>query len=461
MRILQILPELNVGGVETGTVDLAKYLVEHGHDAIVVSNGGPLVKDLESFGARHYQLAVHKKSLWTMRCMIKPLREIILKEKVDIVHARSRVPAWIAYFACFRTPAQFLTTCHGYYSSSFFSRVMGWGKQVIVPSEAIGRHMIEDFKVPLENIRCIPRSVDLTKFQKTREDKPGKSSFTIAIVGRITPLKGHEYFLRAMAKVVRTMPYVKIWIIGDAPARKEFYRRDLEVLVERLGLKDHVEFLGNRSDIPDLLTQIDLLVFSSVVPEAFGRVILEAQAAGVPVVATRVGGVVDIIDDEKTGLLVPPKDPEMMANAIVRVLQDKNLVRQFVQLAREKIEQKFTLEHMAGQTIKVYEEVLRSPNILVIKMTSLGDVILVTASLKALRKRYPEAKIYCLVGKESRSILQRCPYLDGLIVVDVKGEDRSWWRLWKLSEKLRSYRFDKVIDFQNNARSHVLSFLTL
>ena len=173
MRILQILPELNVGGVETGTVDLAKYLLAQGHYPVVVSNGGLLVAELDKAGIKHFVLSAHKKSLWTVLKSVKALRKIILDEKIDIVHARSRVPAWIAYFACRRTPACWITTCHGYYASHLFSRVMGWPKLVIVPSEVIGRHMIEDFRVAPDNIRRIPRSVDINKFNVVREENQG------------------------------------------------------------------------------------------------------------------------------------------------------------------------------------------------------------------------------------------------------------------------------------------------
>ncbi|MFA5725732.1 MAG: glycosyltransferase, partial [Candidatus Omnitrophota bacterium] len=140
MNILQVLPELNVGGVETGTLDLAKYLMRLGHKAVVVSAGGSLVKDLEELGAVHYHLPVHKKSVFSIIKTVPLLAEIIRKEKIDIVHARSRVPAWIAYFACRQTKAVFITTCHGYYKKHPFSYVMGWGKKVIVLSNVISRH---------------------------------------------------------------------------------------------------------------------------------------------------------------------------------------------------------------------------------------------------------------------------------------------------------------------------------
>jgi glycosyltransferase involved in cell wall biosynthesis len=189
MNVLQILPELNVGGSETSTLDLARFLVKLGHKAVVVSNGGKLVGELESCGAIHYKLPVHKKSILTMLKLIPRLAEIIKKEEIHIVNAGSRVPAWIAYFACRKTNAVFITTCHGYYTKHPFSQVMGWGKRVIVVSNIIARHMIEDFKVPPERIKLIPRGVDLEKFKFITPDKKRKvGEFNVGIIGRITQI---------------------------------------------------------------------------------------------------------------------------------------------------------------------------------------------------------------------------------------------------------------------------------
>ncbi|MCA9407465.1 MAG: glycosyltransferase [Candidatus Omnitrophica bacterium] len=460
MKILQILPELNYGGVETGTIDFAQYLVQHGHDSYVVSNGGQQVILLEKNGSKHITLPVHQKSLWTILKMIKVLRKIILDEQIEIVHARSRVPAWIAYFACKQTPAVFVTTCHGHYQSRLFSQVMGWGKYVIVPSAAIGRHMVETFKVPHERIRCIARSVNLKRFKFKNEVQKKKDKYTVVIVGRITPLKGHNYFIKAMAKVIRNMPNVQVKIIGDAPKRKEEYRKELELLAKRLGLKEHIEFMGNRSDVAQLLENVDCLVLATVTQEAFGRVILEAQAIGVPVVATQVGGVVDIIDDEQTGLLVLPKDIDAMADQVMRILRNREFATTLVQNARHKVEQKFTVEQMAEQTLAVYQEMQDKLDICVVKLSSVGDVVLVTASLKALRKKYPKAKIYFLVGRESYKVIQHCPYIDEIIIFDFKGKEKGTLGFIRRVFRLRRYQFDIMIDFQNNRLSHWLIYLS-
>lgn len=457
MKILQILPELNVGGVETGTVDFARYLVQHGHHSIVVSNGGKLVDQLIKEGTHHYTLPVHKKSLFAMIASYRKLVEILLREKVDVVHARSRVPAWVAYFASRRAKTPFITTCHGYYSSHPFSKVMGLSKLVIVISEVIGRHMVHDFKVPSENIRLIPRSVDLARFNVPR--RTDKSNPVIAIVGRISPIKGHDYFLKAMVKVVRSKPFCKIWVIGDAPVSRPEYRQELEVLSRRLGLRNHVEFLGNRPDIPQLLAQVDVLVMATVTQEAFGRVIIEAQAAGVPVVATKIGGIIEVVDHERTGLLVLPKDTEGMADAVLRLLNEPKFSQSLVDAAQKKIQAKYTLTHMAEATLGVYKELLTSVSMLVVKLSAMGDVVLITASLKALRERNPDAKIYCLVGRNSAILLQKCPYINGVIPFDLDKKKNIGYIL-SVARELRKYQFDQFIDFQNNRMSHLLAMLT-
>lgn len=461
MNILQVLPELNVGGVETGTLDLARHLVSLGHKAVVVSAGGALVKDLEDAGARHYQLPVHKKSLFSMLKSVDPLVEIIKKEKIDIVHARSRVPAWIAYFASRKAQVIFITTCHGYYKKHFFSYVMGWGKRVIVLSNIIARHMIEDFAVPHDRIRLIPRSVDPDKFNYVSPDKKRGRDFNIGIIGRITPIKGHLVFIKAMAKVARVVPYLKIWIVGDSPQSRQAYKEQIQVLVRRLGLDYCTEFLGVQKNIPEILSHLDLLVLATTTHEAFGRVVIEAQAAGVPVVATKVGGVVDIIEDGRNGLLIPPSDPESMAEAVIKLYKDTGLAASLAQAALIKVKEKYNVRLMVEETLKVYEESSNNFSLLIIKLSSLGDVILSTPALREIRKKFPRHKISFLVGEESKEVLLRCPYIDELLVVDIKNRDKGLRGMLGIARILRKKNFDLVIDLQNNRLSHMLSFLSL
>ncbi len=460
MNILQVVPQLNVGGVETGTIDLAKYLTKNGHRCIVASAGGELVAELETVGIKHYKLPLENKAFWVMLKTARKLALIIKKENIDIVHGRSRVPAWVGFMATRQAKATFITTAHGHYSRHIFSYMMGWGKYTIVPSSVIGKHMIEDFGVPLENIRVIPRSVDLEKyiFKGLKERNP--KELLVGVIGRVTPIKGQLYFLKALASVLRSLPHVKAWIVGGVSPGKDNYMEELEVWIRRLGLSEAVTFLGNRRDIPEILTKLDCLVMPSIAEESFGRVIVEAQAIGVPVVATKVGGVVEIIEDNKDGLLVYPRDHEGLSEAILKILKNPDFAKGLVENARKKVQEKFSLEKMGEDTVKVYEEALGIPRILVIKISAIGDAILAVPSFKALKKKFPSSNVVCLVGHQAKDVFQRCPYIDELIVCDFKKKDKGGRGLWRLAKKLVRRRFDMVIDFQNNKKSHFLSYVS-
>ncbi len=461
MNILQALPRLDTGGVQTYTVDLTKYLIREGHKCFVASAGGELLPELERLGAVHYKLPLDSKVFWVMLKAAGKLADIIRREDIEVIHAHSRVPAWVAFMASRRSGAAFITTAHGYYSRHIFSYMMGAGKFTIVPSSVIGKHMMEKFGVPFENIRLIPSSIDLEKYEFRQPPDKSRTDFIIGVVGRLAPIKGQLFFLKAMAKVARSMPFVKAWIVGGVSPGKDNYLEELQVWARRLGLSHCVQFLGNRRDIPQVLSKLDLLVMPSVTQEAFGRVIVEAQACGVPVIASKVGGVVEIIDDDSSGLLVSAKDYDELAAAILKVLKNSNLACRFAQEGRKKVEEKFSLEKTAGKVLDVYRQALEEPRILVIKISAIGDAILIIPSLQALKKKFPSSKITCLVGRSVKDIFTRCPFVDELIVCDFKDKDKGWRPFLKLVKKLIFKRFDYVIDFQNNKKSHILSFATL
>ena len=467
MNVLQVLPELKIGGVERGTVDLAKYLVAGDHKAVVASGGGRLVRELDMIGARHYTLPIGRKSPFTMIRMVGKLCDIIKRENIDIVHARSRIPAWIAYMACSITKTPFITTAHGYYKNIFASQVMGWGKFVIVVSNIIARHMVDDFKVPQRKIKLIPRGVDLNsfKFKDPKEKRraqyeKGNTGFTVGVISRLSPIKGHAYLIRAMAVVSRVIPKLKVLIVGEPSPGKEGYKEELMLLVKRLGLSDIVQFTGWKEDIPLVLSGLDLLVLPTVIPEAFGRVIIEAQACGVPVVATAVGGVVELIENNESGILVEPQDVKSLERAIFKIARDPGLASRLALNGRKRVEAEFSLEKMAKNIITFYKKIINKRSILVIKISALGDVILAVPSLRALRQKFPKAEIKVLVGPESRQVLRGCPYIDEVIICNLNKRDRSLRGLLRLGSNLRNSNFDMVIDLQNNKISHILAALS-
>lgn len=459
MNILQVLPKLEMGGVETGIIDLCKEVKKKGHKVIVVSGGGRMVKNLNDADVKHIELSVHRKSLFSVISNIKKLEQVIRDEHIDIVHARSRVPAIIAFFAARRAGARFVTTAHGYYSTHFFSRPMAWAKYVIVPSSVIGRHMKDNFGLPHDRMRFIARGVDLDKFKYNMPDVWHKEVYKIGVIGRITPIKGHRYFLQAIARVVRVFPKVKVVIVGEAPKDKPEYYDRLKVLVKQLGIEDFVEFLGAQYDIPNIMHELDIVVLPSIYQESFGRVIIESGASGVPCIATRLGGALEIIENGITGLLVKPGDILEMVEAILRLLKDRGLARSIAVEARKRIEKEYSLKRMVEGTLAVYEEALNSKNILVIKLGAIGDVMLVVPSLRLLRKNFPDAHISVLTQDECKYILKNCPYIDDIILYDRNDRDKGIKGLFKKSAIIRRRCFDMSIDFQNNRQSHLLAWL--
>ena len=461
MKVLQMVPELNCGGVETGTIDMAKELLARGHQPYVMSAGGVLVDVLHKMGVVHFTVPIHKKRISTL-FLIPQVAEIIRREKIDIVHARSRIPALIAYWATRMTDACFITTCHGYYSAHILSAVMGWGKRVIVISSAIGRHMIDTFHVPPERIDLVHRGLDIGKYvfndnRYNEAKKQGKEKFIVANVARITPLKGHAAFLQAVRLAKRRFPNIEVWLIGS-PGKKKKYFQEIQLLIEKLGISDSVRFFGARNDIPELLQKVDLLVLSTTVPEGFGRVLIEAGASGVPVIATRLGGVLDVIEDGKEGYLVSPDDPVEMSEAMARVFSDYTGCQERARTFRQKIEKQFTLQHMADKTVAVYQAAVQQKRILVIKLGALGDVILIVPSLRALRKRFPAAHITLVVEDVLAPLVEYCPYIDEIITYRRREKSRRLARFMALASTLREAYYDIAIDFQNNKWTHALAF---
>jgi lipopolysaccharide heptosyltransferase II len=415
-------------------------------------------------GAHHIELPVHKKSVETI-AIIGKVRRIIEKERIDIVHARSRVPAWVAYFATRATNAKFVTTCHGYYSKHFMSSIMGWGERVIVISRAVGRRMIDDFNVLPERIRLIHRGVDVPRYffdpkRYTAERLKNNERFIIANIGRLTPIKGHEYFIRAVHLLSHHYPKIEAWIVGGGSKRKAKYSEQLKILVEKLGITNNVKFMGVEENVPELLKKVDMLVLSTTYPEGFGRVIIEAGASGIAVVATKVGGVPDIIEDGTHGLLVPPQDEYKMSQAMLKIIQEPDYARTLSHNLRKKVETCFTVDHMIDKTIAVYEEVKATCRILVIKLGAFGDIILAIPSLRMIRRKFPKAFIAVLVDADLTSTLEHCPYIDEVIPYKRKDKKHPIRTIRLLTRKLRKYSFDISVDFQNTTKTHLLAFLS-
>ncbi len=459
MRILQIVPEMNMGGVETGTLDMALALKHQGHEVFVISHGGVLVSRLVEAGIMHALLPVHRKEPFTILCMAWHVHWFAKRHNVDIVHARSRVPGWIAYLATRWGRAKFITTAHGAYRQHLGSRVMGWAERVIVPSTALFDIMQSQFGVPASKLRRIPRGVDLERFRALRRTRiSNEGPIVAAVVGRITALKGHEVFLRAVALAHAKNPRIKGRIVGDCPADRPALKEKLVALCGVLGLEQCVDFEPSRPDVEKVYAAVDILVMPSLVPESFGRVLIEAQASGIPVVASALGGALDIIEDGCTGCLFPVGDQEALARVLLELASDSQRAHRMSEAAMEKLLKEFAVEKMVESTLAVYREVLDARNILVMKFGSMGDVLLCEPSLAALKKRFPQSRLSVLVKTPYLDVLKHYPYVDALIEYDKNGAHRGPG-VALLAMDIAERKFDLCVDLQNSWRSHWLAWM--
>lgn len=457
MHVLQLLPSLEVGGVERGVLDLAKGLIARGHRVSVVSSGGPLVERLTALGAMHHTLPVHEKKLSTMASCIPALEQIIRTTGVDLVHARSRIPAWTGWVAARRTGKPFVTTAHGFYRAHPGSAVMTWGKIVIVPSDALAKYLINRFNVPPERIRIIPRGVDLDEFKFHAPTVVRDRPWRIGLIGRVSFIKGHDYALRAFARLQQRGWNVQLVFAGDTGTSA--LRQQLEDTIFSLRLKESVQWLGVQANIPELIRSLDIVMVPSVYPESFGRGIIEAHAVGRPVVTTAIGAFEELVADRHNGLVVPPRDVDALTEALERLLTYPSLRRRCIVIGRRRTEAEWTVDKMVDRTLAVYEECVTRQRVLVWKLSAVGDVILSVPGLRAIRRHFARGKITLVVGRAAYEIVAHCPYVDDIVIYDGDGKDRGWARNWKFADRLRRIGFDVSVDLQNSKRTHVLARL--
>jgi len=364
MKVIQILPELNAGGVERGTLELSAFLVAGGHEVLVISNGGRLVADLERCGARHVALPVHRKSLVSL-LEVRRLRRVLTDERADILHLRSRVPGWLAWLAWrgmdARTRPRLVSTVHGFYSVNAYSAVMTRGERVIAVSESVRTYVLENYpKVPADIIRVIPRGIEpenfgaayrpseawLAAWQAARPGLAGKR--VLLLPGRITRLKGHEDFFELIAALKAEGVAVHGLVAGETHPKKRAYLAELHGLVRRLGIGDQVDFLGHRDDLREIMAVSEVICGLSSQPESFGRTVLEALALGKPVLGYDCGGVGELLAGLFPMGRVPPGDRVALLGAARAIL---------AQSPRPlPVGEPYTLEAMCRSTLGVYQE---------------------------------------------------------------------------------------------------------
>lgn len=369
--VLQVLPSLVSGGVERGTIEVAAALKAAGWTALVASAGGPMEHELTRAGVEHIRLPLASKSPLTIRRNIGALAEIIRQRKVDIVHARSRAPAWSAWHAARRTGRHFVTTFHNAYDLSgpfkhWYNSVMARGERVIAISDFVAAHATGVYGVGADRLRTVPRGVDLRLFDPSRVNGDRVADLAakwrvpdgyavVMMPGRLTRWKGGLTLIDAIARLDRRD--VCCLLVGADQNRG--FRKELEATIARHGLGGQFRIVGDCRDITAAYALADVVVSASTDPEGFGRTIVEAQAMGRPVIATDHGGARETVVPGATGWLVPPGDAAALATAMGEALNlDPAERASLAQRARAHVAAGFTREQMCTRTIDVYEEVL-------------------------------------------------------------------------------------------------------
>ena len=367
--VLQVLPSLITGGVERGTVEITQAVARAGGVALVASAGGPMVGAVQRAGGRHITLPLHRKAPLSLWRNAARLAALIRAERVDLVHARSRGPAWSAWLACRRTGTHFVTTYHGTYTEDLpfkrrYNAVMARGEVVIAASQFIAELIVARHGVDPGRVRVIPRGVDPAAFDPdavsaerlVRLERAWRLPEGVPVVmlpGRLTGWKGQAVLIEALARLTR--PDVWCVLVGSDQGRRR-YADGLMRLAERLGVADRLRLVGQCDDMPAALLLADVVVHASTQAEAFGRVVIEAQAMGRPVIAADLGGPVETVRHGVTGWRVKPGDPAALAAAIETVLALPAGERQAIGArAREGVP---TVRAMQDATLAVYEAVL-------------------------------------------------------------------------------------------------------
>lgn len=370
--IMQVLPSLKQGGVETGTIEIASALQKAGIPNIVVSNGGPMVEQLKKIGVKHIRLPVHSKNPIRMWLNSKKLARIALENDVALMHVRSRAPAWSVKWASQKTGIPFISSYHGMYGikpaiKKLYNRVMLQGLCTIAVSECVKQHLMDVYHYPESKIHVIHRGADLKRFNPERIKQSELIEFAqekqipmdrpvITLVGRLSKVKGQSILLQALSQ----MKHKELTCLLVGGKAKPEYEKLLQEEIQKLPDTITVKTLSvPANEIPMIYALSDVVVSASIIPETFGRTVSEANAMNRIVVAFNHGGPKETIVDGQTGFLIPVGNVLTLAEKLDNVLNMKvSQKKKMEQAARQRAEKYFSIDKMCEKTLKLYQEVL-------------------------------------------------------------------------------------------------------
>tara|TARA_B100000242_G_scaffold209803_1_gene152510 strand:+ start:150 stop:1307 length:1158 start_codon:yes stop_codon:yes gene_type:complete len=381
INVLQVIPKLGYGGAETGCYDIAHYLAEQECGSYIATSGGELLKFVKKNKVGVFKIPVHSKNPILMLLNVILLSFYILIKKINIVHARSRAPAWSCYFACLITSRIFVTTFHGTYNykskiKKFYNSVMLKSKLTIAGSNFIFGHINENYSEYLNKkrkLRVIFRGINVDYFSQKnisilKQEKLKKewllasNKFTILMPGRLTYWKGHEKFIEALNILIEdyNITNFQAILLGSDQGRK-VYTKKLYSLVERYSLTKKIKFISHCKEMPLAYSLADVVVSASIEPEAFGRVAVESQSMGKPIIASNIGGSKETVLNKKSGYLYKHDDPRDLAKNLNTVIQlNQEELKLMGNEGRKNITKKFDVEVMCDSNLREYRKLLKN-----------------------------------------------------------------------------------------------------
>ena len=381
LNVLQVIPKLGYGGAETGCYDIAHFLPENDCGSFLATSGGELLKFLKKDKVKLIRLPVHSKNPLLIILNTLVLIFFILFYKIDIIHARSRAPAWSCYLASLVTRRIFVTTFHGTYNfkskiKKFYNSIMLRAKLTIAGSNFIFGHINENYSEYLskgKKLRVIFRGINIDYYnsqnisvlkQEKLKQEWGLDSnkFIILLPGRLTYWKGQEKFIESLNILVEdyNITNFQAIILGSDQGRK-VYSKKLSNLVQRYSLNKKIKFIQHCNEMPLAYSLADVVVSASIEPEAFGRVSVEAQSMGKPIIASNIGGSKETIINKKTGFLYNHDDPRELAkslNAVIQLSPDE--LKSIGNEGRKNITKKFDVETMCQSNLKEYRRLIKN-----------------------------------------------------------------------------------------------------
>mgnify|MGYP001407433766 FL=1 len=374
ISVLQVIPQLDVSGASQGCIDIANYLIENNHNCIVMTHSGIRVEDTKNKGIRVIISPVHSKNPITIFLNIFRLLKIVRKYQIDIIHVRSRAPAWSCFFASKFSGKKFISTFHGTYNfnnimKKFYNSIMLRTDGTIAISEFIENQIKNQYSITPKYLKVIYRGINTKIFnsnnvnserieQLKKQYSLGSDSIKILLPGRLTGWKGHSVLVKAIAQVIKSVQN-KIEVLFVGPDENLALKKRLKDQIESLNMTEIFHFIGSSDEMANIYALSDIVISSSTDPEAFGRIVVEAQSMGKFVIASNHGGSVETVIDNETGYLYSPQNHEELADRIIKSIEQHKYSSSNVSEACIKnVKENYTVESMCKETFEFYKTII-------------------------------------------------------------------------------------------------------